>query len=104
MSLLVLLNPKQYGGVIEAPDTSDILDRYAKRRKKNEETLLEEEIAAQLLQKRQQDVVIPEQVNKVRLAGILQAKLYDVPTSGEVAGEARKKKIKMLLLALLLDD
>jgi hypothetical protein len=32
MSLLLLLNPKQYGGVIETPDTSDILDVY--RRKK----------------------------------------------------------------------
>jgi len=44
MSLIVLLNPKQYGGTIETPDTSDILDRYIKKRRKRktEEELLEE--------------------------------------------------------------
>lgn len=104
MSLLILLNPKQYGGTVEVKDTSDILDVYRKRRRKLEENALEEAIAAQLLKKRQQDVVIPPEVNKVTLAAILQDKLSAPAASDEVAGENRKKKIKMLLFALLMDD
>lgn len=104
MSLLILLNPKQYGGALEVKDTSDILDVYRKRRRKLEENALEEAIAAQLLKKRQQDVVIPHEVNKITLAAILQDKLSAPAASDEVAGENRKKKIKMLLFALLMDD
>ena len=104
MSLLILLNPKQYGGTVVTSDTSDILDVYRKRRKRREDAELEEEIAAQLLKKRQQDVVIPAEVNTERLATILQAKLDDAPNADELAGAARKKKIKMLLFALLMGD
>lgn len=103
MSLLLLLNPKQYGGAVEAPDTSDILDVYRKR-KKREDELLEEEIAAQLLKARQQDVVIPEAVDPIRLSAILEKKMYENIRPGEVRGEDRKKRIKMLLMALLMDD
>ena len=103
MSLLLLLNPKQYGGALEAPDTSDILDVYRKR-KKREDELLEEEIAAQLLKARQQDVVIPEAVDPIRLSAILEKKMYENIRPGEVRGEDRKKRIKMLLMALLMDD
>jgi len=104
MSLLLLLNPKQYGGAIETPDTSDILDRYAKRRRKLEESQLEEEIAAQLLKARQKDIVIPETVDPIRLGAILEKKMYENIRADEVHGEARKKRIKMLLIALLMDD
>ena len=103
MSLLLLLNPKQYGGAVEAPDTSDILDVYRKR-KKREDELLEEEIAAQLLKARQQDVVIPDAVDPIRLSAILEKKMYENIRPGEVRGEDRKKRIKMLLMALLMDD
>lgn len=87
-------------------DNSDILARgaYSKRKRRSEEELLEEEIAAQLLKKRQQNVVIPPEVNKVTLAAILKDKLSVPAAAGEVAGENRKKKIKMLLFALLMDD
>ena len=103
MSLLLLLNPKQYGGAAKAPDTSDILDVYRKR-KKREDELLEEEIAAQILKARQQDVVIPETVDPIRLSAILEKKMYENIRPGEVRGEDRKKRIKMLLMALLMDD
>jgi len=62
MSLLLLLNPKQYGGTVVTPDTSDILDVYRKRRKKREDDALEEAIAAQLLQARQKDIVLPAEL------------------------------------------
>jgi hypothetical protein len=104
MSLLLLLNPKQYGGTVETPDTSDILDVYRKRRKKREDELLEEEIAAQLLKARQQDIVIPAKVDPIKLGAILKEKLYVNIKPDEVQGEQRIKRIRLLLLALVMDD
>jgi hypothetical protein len=104
MSLLLLLNPKQYGGVTETPDTSDILDVYRKRRKKREDELLEEEIAAQLLKARQTDVSIPANVDVIKLGAILREKLYENIKPDEVQGLERTKRIKLLLLALVMDD
>ena len=102
MSLFLLLNPKQYGGAPEAPDTSDILDVYRKRRKRDEERI-EEQIAAQLLQARMKDVVIPDYVSPVRLAETLASK-YATPGPGEVTGTARAERIKYLLLMLAMDE
>ena len=102
MSLLLLLNPKQYGGVVEVKDTSDILDRY--RRKKREYDKLEETIAAQLLKARQTDLSIPEEVDEDKLADILRSKLQATPKAGEVAGKERTKRIRVLLLLLAMDD
>lgn len=104
MSLLLLLNPKQYGGVVVTPDTSDILDVYRKRRKKREDELLEEEIAAQLLKARQADVAIPAVVDVIKLGAILREKLYENIKPDEVQGLERTKRIKLLLLALVMDD
>jgi hypothetical protein len=104
MSLLLLLNPKQYGGEVVTPDTSDILDVYRKRRKKHEDELLEEEIAAQLLKARQADVVIPATVDVIKLGAILREKLYENIKPDEVQGLERTKRIKLLLLALVMDD
>ena len=104
MSLLLLLNPKQYGGEVVASDTSDILDVYQKRRKKREDELLEEEIAAQLLKARQADVVIPATVDVIKLGAILREKLYENIKPDEVQGLERTKRIKLLLLALVMDD
>jgi hypothetical protein len=104
MSLLLLLNPKQYGGDVVTPDTSDILDVYRKRRKKREDELLEEEIAAQLLKARQADVVIPATVDVIKLGAILREKLYENIKPDEVQGLERTKRIKLLLLALVMDD
>lgn len=104
MSLLLLLNPKQYGGDVVTPDTSDILDVHRKRRKKREDELLEEEIAAQLLKARQADVVIPATVDVIKLGAILREKLYENIKPDEVQGLERTKRIKLLLLALVMDD
>jgi len=104
MSLLLLLNPKQYGGVVETTDTSDILDVYRKRRKKREDELLEEEIAAQLLKARQADVAIPATVDVIKLGAILRGKMYENIKPDEVQGLERTKRIKLLLLALVMDD
>jgi len=106
MSLLLLLNPKQYGGVVPPQpiiDKSDILKRRSYR-KKQEEQELEEAIAAQLLKAKQEDIVIPEAVNPIRLGTILERKMYQKAQPDEVHGEVRKKRIKMLLMALLMDD
>jgi hypothetical protein len=102
MSLLLLLNPKQYGGEVTTPDTSDILDVY--RRKKRQYDELEEQIAAQILKKRQKDVAIPETVNKIKLAKILANKLDDAPKRDEVSGQIRSQRIKLITMVLLMDD
>ena len=102
MSLLLLLNPKQYGGVIETPDTSDILDVYIRKKRKYDE--LEEAIAAQLLKAKQTDFVIPEKVNEDKLAKILRFKVDSISKPDEVKGKERIKRIKMLLLLMALDN
>ena len=104
MSLLLLLNPKQYGGVTETPDTSDILDVYRNRRKKREDELLEEEVAAQFHKARQTDVSIPANVDVIKLGAILREKLYENIKPDEVQGLERTKRIRLLLLALVMDD
>lgn len=96
-------------GFIQAktqPDTSDILNRGLKkqRKRKTEQELLEEQIAAQLLQAQQKDIVIPENVSPVSLSAILRDKLNGPILSGELKGKEREKRIKILLLALLMDD
>jgi len=87
-------------------DTSDILNRGLKRqrKRKTEQELLEEQIAAQLLQARQKDIVIPEKVSPVNLSAILRSKLQSAALPGELEGKEREKRIKILMLALLMDD
>lgn len=96
-------------GFIQAkvqPDTSDILDRGLRKRRKQktEEELLEEQIAAQLLQKRLKDVVIPDQISPQSLSNILQGKLHAAPLPGELEGKEREKRIKIMMLALMMED
>lgn len=102
MSLLLLLNPKQYGGAVAEKDTSDILDVY--RRKKRKYDQLEEAIAAQLLRARQTDLTIPKEVDEDKLASILRSKMRSAPQPGELAGKERIKRIRVLLLLLAMDD
>ena len=102
MSLLLLLNPKQYGGVVVDKDTSDILDRYRRKKRKYDE--LEEAIAAQLLKARQTDLSIPKEVDEDKLASILRSKIQTAPQPGEVAGKERTKRIRVLLLLLAMDN
>lgn len=101
MSLLLLLNPKQYGGAV-TKDTSDILDVYRRKKRKYDE--LEEAIAAQLLKARQTDFVIPEKVDEDKLAKILRSKVDSTPKPDEVKGKERIKRIKILLLMLAMED
>jgi hypothetical protein len=95
-------------GFIQAkvqPDTSDLLLRgLRKKRRKTEEELLEEQIAAQLLQARQKDIVIPETISAQSLSSILESKLNARPLPGEVEGKEREKRIKVLMLALMMED
>ena len=95
-------------GFIQAttqPDTSDLLLRgLRKKRRKTEEQLLEEQLAAQLLQARQKDIVIPETISAQSLSDILQSKLNARPLAGEVEGKERERRIKVLMLALLMED
>lgn len=102
MSLILLLNPKQYGGVVVTPDTSDILDVYRRKKRKYDE--LEEAIAAQLLKARQTDLTIPKEVDSLKLADILRAKLQTKPQPGEIVGKERQKRIRILLLLLAIED
>lgn len=102
MSLILLLNPKQYGGVVVTPDTSDILDVYRRKKRKYDE--LEEAIAAQLLKARQTDLTIPKEVDSLKLADILRAKLQTKPQPGEIVGKERQKRIHILLLLLAMED
>jgi len=92
------------GWLVRNVDTSDILDRYTKRRKKREEELLEEQIAAQLLQKRAKKVEIPEWVSTVKIEAVLRSKMVETPAPGEVEGAQRQKRIRLLLLAIMMDD
>jgi hypothetical protein len=101
MSLIVLLNPKQYGGAV-TPDTSDILDVYRKKKRRSDE--LEEAIAAQMLQARQKPITLAPKTDVQKLRDILKARMFSEPKVGEVTGDERKKRIRYLLLMLAIDD
>ena len=101
MSLIVLLNPKQYGGAV-TPDTSDILDVYRKKKRRSDE--LEEAIAAQMLQARQKSITLAPKTDVQKLRDILKARMFSEPKVGEVTGDERKKRIRYLLLMLAMDD
>ncbi len=99
MSLLVLLNPKQYGGTIVTADTSDVLDVYRKRRHRREEELYEEELAAKILSERQAKIALPKRIDRERFADTLRSKLQDDDVT-----EKKRKRIRMMLLLLAMDD
>ena len=101
MSLIVLLNPKQYGGAV-TPDTSDILDVYRKKKRRSDE--FEEAIAAQMLQARQKPITLAPKTDVQKLRDILKARMFSEPKVGEVTGDERKKRIRYLLLMLAMDD
>ena len=99
MSLILLLNPKQYGGAVVVTDTSDILDGYRKRRNKREEDLYEEQLAAKILSERQAKVELPKNLDKARFATTLRSKLDDTQVT-----DKKRKQIRMILLLLAMDD
>jgi len=99
MSLILLLNPKQYGGAVVVTDTSDILDVYRKRRNKREEDLYEEQLAAKILSERQAKVKLPKNLDKARFATTLRSKLDNTQVT-----DKKQKQIRMILLLLAMDD
>lgn len=64
----------------------------------------EELLAAEILKARQQDIVLPEKINKPKLIEVLQAKLKEEPAQDELVGDARKHRTIAFLLMLLMDD
>ena len=99
MSLILLLNPKQFGGEpVAPPDLSDVWYKLKKYQ------LEEEQVAAQLLKQQQQNIEIPETVDKDLLIDVLKDKLYATPKVGEVTGKTRTQRIKVLLMLLALED
>lgn len=94
MTLIVLLNPKQYGGAV---DSSDVLDVYRKKRRQQERE--EEELAVQILLDRYKELK-PEQ-NEIPftdlLTGALQTKYYNLDAK-------RQKRIQELFLMMLMED
>lgn len=94
MSLIVLLNPKQYGGTIETPDTSDILDRYIKKRRKRktEEELLEEYLAAQILAGRRAEALAAKQAAEDALAKL------------QLETQEKARRVRFLMMFMLMED
>lgn len=64
----------------------------------------EELLAAEILKARQQDIVLPDKINKLKLMEALQAKLKEEPAPDELVGHARKHRTIAVLLMLLMDD
>lgn len=92
------------GWQTRSTDTSDILSRGLKKRRKQEEEEYEEKLAAQLLLERQKKFEIPKKADLIKLGAILSNKLYAQAKPGEIAGEARKQRIKYLLLLIAIDE
>lgn len=95
MSLFLLINPKCY-------DASDGFDVFVAKKRKYDQ--LEEEVVAQLLKAQQTDFEIPKKINLDKLADVLQDKLQAIPKLGEVIGQERIHRIKVLMLLLAMDD
>lgn len=99
MSLILLLNPKQYGGAPTTEiDTSDILDRY-RRKQAEEEAAYEEELAAQILKGRQREIEIPKHIDSERFADTLRSKLVDSQVDAK-----KRRQIHLILLMIAADD
>lgn len=97
MSLILLLNPKQYGGAIAA-DTSDV---WRKRRRKLQELEeAEESVAIEKLLAEMKPVDNYLQDDKVKLHKLLSRSVSDKYTRQK--NEERNKRL--LLLLLLSDD
>lgn len=97
MSLILLLNPKQYGGVVVA-DTSDV---WRKRRRKLQELEeAEETLAIEKLLAGMKPVDNYLQDDKVKLHKLLSRSVSDKYTRQK--NEERNKRL--LLLLLLSDD
>ena len=94
MSLILLLNPKQYGGEVKTTDTSDILDRYVKKHKKQktEEQLLEEYLAAQILAGRKVEALAAKEAAE------------DALLTASLNIEEKAKRVRMIMILLMMED
>lgn len=94
MTLILLLNPKQYGTATVEQDTSDV---FRKRRKEERE---EEELAVKILLDRYKELQPTTETEipfESLLAGALQAQYYGLDAK-------RQKRIQQLFLLMLMDD
>ncbi len=94
MTLIVLLNPKQYA----YGERSDILDVYRKKRRQQERE--EEDLAVKILLDRYKELQPKEETTvkfETLLTGALQTKYYGLD-------EQRQKRIQQLFLMMLMED
>lgn len=94
MTLILLLNPKQYG----QGDSSDILDVYRKKRRQQERE--EEELAVKILLDRYKELQPTTEAEvpfESLLTGALQTQYYGLDAK-------RQKRIQQLFLLMLMDD
>lgn len=95
MSLLFLLNPKNYGD-----GNADVFKRKVKAYKKKEQDE-EEALAAKLLRKRLQESLLPQDVEPAKLASELVQPVQENPATA--LSPARLKRVKMILILMIAD-
>lgn len=94
MTLILLLNPKQYGTLAVEQDTSDV---FRKRRREERE---EEELAVKILLDRYKELQPTTEAEvpfESLLTGALQTQYYGLDAK-------RQKRIQQLFLLMLMDD
>lgn len=94
MTLILLLNPKQYGTPTVEQDTSDV---FRKRRREERE---EEELAVKILLDRYKELQPTTEAEvpfESLLTGALQTQYYGLDAK-------RQKRIQQLFLLMLMDD
>jgi hypothetical protein len=94
MTLILLLNPKQYGTATVEQDTSDV---FRKRRREERE---EEELAVKILLDRYKELQPTTEAEvpfESLLTGALQTQYYGLDAK-------RQKRIQQLFLLMLMDD
>jgi hypothetical protein len=95
MSLLLLINPKNYGD-----GNADVFKRKVKAYKKKEQDE-EEALAAKLLRERLQESLLPQDVEPAKLASELVQQVQENPATA--LSPARLKRVKMILILMIAD-
>ena len=95
MSLLLLINPKNYGD-----GNADVFKRKVKAYKKKEQDE-EEALAAKLLRERLQESLLPQNVEPAKLASELIRPVQENPATA--LSPERLKRVKMILILMIAD-
>lgn len=95
MSLLLLINPKNYGD-----GNADVFKRKVKAYKKKEQDE-EEALAVKLLRERLQDSLLPQRLNPAKLASELVRPIQENPATA--LSPARLKRVKMMIILMIAD-